>query len=78
MVVFVSAMRQFERLSRSVGDRPKLVEKMGSTPKIVLDSLLEMFTESPRGTGKYVSLPSTFSTRGSFILSSSVTDLIGR
>lgn len=52
MVVFISMMRQFERCGRSVGDRPKLVEKMGSTPRVVLDSLIEMFTESPRGSNK--------------------------
>jgi hypothetical protein len=50
ILIYISAMRIFQKSSRVFGDSSELATKMGGKmPKPLIDSLLEQFTETPNG-----------------------------
>ena len=52
----ISSMFAFYNARRNVKDKEKLQERLGRVPATLLDGLLSKFTDSARGSTKYVSL----------------------
>lgn len=59
IIFYVAAMLSFrQQVSRGkVPDRQELVERMSPTPEVVIDGLLERFTEQARASSTYVIAP---------------------
>ncbi|KAL7411735.1 RNA polymerase I associated factor, A49-like protein [Mrakia frigida] len=60
ILVYISAIRMFQKSRNAFGDATELAAKMGGRmPKPLIDSLLAHFTETPRGTTKPLMTPFT-------------------
>jgi DNA-directed RNA polymerase I subunit RPA49 len=61
MLIYASVMFTFRGVAgRNVPDRAVLLERLAPAPEIVVDGLLSRFTETPRGSAKYVRCQSLF------------------
>ena len=47
-------MRQFQKMRGSLGNAQSIHEKMNNMPRVILAGLLERFTETAKGSTKYV------------------------
>lgn len=61
MLVYISAMFAFRNLSRKLGDKQALHERLSNVPPVVVDGLLSRFSEAVRGTNQCVLLSHSFS-----------------
>lgn len=51
---YISCMRQFQKMKGSLGNSSTLHEKMNQMPRVILAGLLDRFTETAKGSSKYV------------------------
>jgi DNA-directed RNA polymerase I subunit RPA49 len=55
MLIYTSVMFAFRSAAgRNVPERTALLERLAPAPEVVVDGLLARFTETPRGSTKYV------------------------